>query len=395
LLEKIDIRGMKNALINHEAWPWVNHPTLMIHCATVRENIRMMVEKAAKLGVKLRPHFKTHQSREIGDWFKAAGVDRITVSSIEMATYFADGGWTDITIAFPINPRAIKDINALAKRVQLGVLISDRTVLTGLSTQLEAQVNAWVEIDTGDGRSGVAWDKADEIAATVAAIHQCPNLKFAGLLGHAGYTYRSHGQADVHKAHTRDIERLRAAAASLRTRISDKFLVSTGDTPGCSLGLDFEGADEIRPGNFVFYDIQQQQIGSCDFKQIAVAMAAPVVAVYPERSEVVLHAGGVHLAKDVLPGTPYGSIYGRIALPTKSHWSAPVEGCYVRSISQEHGIAVLSPELMQQVRVGDLLAVLPVHSCMTADLMGTLHPIDTGAPAAPILMMKAEKRRGE
>ncbi len=43
---------------------------------------------------------KTHQSREIGEWFRASGVDKITVSSLNMAMKFAEWGWNDITVAF-------------------------------------------------------------------------------------------------------------------------------------------------------------------------------------------------------------------------------------------------------------------------------------------------------
>jgi D-serine deaminase-like pyridoxal phosphate-dependent protein len=382
---------MKQLSIDRAAWSWVTQPTLMIHTATVRANIQAMADRMAAQGLRLRPHFKTHQSQAIGEWFRNVGVDRITVSSIEMAQYFADSGWQDITIAFPINVRAIAAINALARRIGLGVLISDAAAIASLAAELTADVHAWVEIDTGDGRSGLGWDRPAEIAAVAAAIDQAPHMQFVGLLGHAGYTYRSQGAAEVHAAHGRDIERLRHAAEGLRQQRRVPFLVSTGDTPGCSLGHDFAGADEVRPGNFVFYDIQQQQIGSCEFNQIGVALAAPVVAVYPERSEVVVHAGGVHLAKDFIHDAALGNLYGRIALPHKTGWSAPVEGCYIRSISQEHGIARLNAALMAQVRVGDLLAILPVHSCMTADLMTRLYPIDTAQPEAPILMIKARR----
>jgi D-serine deaminase-like pyridoxal phosphate-dependent protein len=382
---------MKDLLIDREAWSWVARPTLMIDRVIVRQNILTMVAKAAQMGLQLRPHFKTHQSAEIGGWFRGAGVDRITVSSIAMATYFADAGWTDITIAFPVNVRAMAELNALATRIRLGLLISDRSCIALLEQGLRAPAQAWVEIDTGDGRSGSVWDADAEIAATVAAVKATSKLRFAGLLGHAGYTYRSQGGADVQEAHGRDIGRLRLAASALRAGGHHDFLVSTGDTPGCSLGHDFEGADELRPGNFVFYDVQQAQIGSCGLAQVGVALAAPVVAVYPHRSEVVLHAGGVHLAKDAIVDPEHGQIFGRIALPMARSWSAAVPGCYLRSISQEHGIAVLSPALMAQVRVGDLLAVLPVHSCMTADLMMHLHPVDTGTSTAPISMMKAAR----
>jgi len=70
-----------------------------------------MVQKAKSNHVILRPHFKTHQSRIIGKWFKKAKVDKIAVSSFSMAEYFANDGWKDITVAFPVNIREIEKIN--------------------------------------------------------------------------------------------------------------------------------------------------------------------------------------------------------------------------------------------------------------------------------------------
>ncbi|RLD73544.1 MAG: alanine racemase, partial [Bacteroidetes bacterium] len=80
----------------------IQTPTLILNKALVLENIQFMAEKARKHHLSFRPHFKTHQSAEIGNWFKDAGVDKITVSSVSMAEYFAKHGWKDITIAFPL-----------------------------------------------------------------------------------------------------------------------------------------------------------------------------------------------------------------------------------------------------------------------------------------------------
>ena len=41
----------------------------------------------------------------------------------------------------------------------------------------------------------------------------------------------------------------------------------------------------------------------------------------------------------------------------------------LHSISQEHGIIKVSPEYYDSLEVGNLIGILPVHSCMTADLM--------------------------
>ena len=47
-----------------------------------------MARKAKDNGLIFRPHFKTHQSIEIGEWFRESGVNKITVSSLTMANYF-------------------------------------------------------------------------------------------------------------------------------------------------------------------------------------------------------------------------------------------------------------------------------------------------------------------
>jgi D-serine deaminase-like pyridoxal phosphate-dependent protein len=388
----MDIREKLKLMGNYAGWDWITEPTLLLDTGIAKENIRRMAEKARRLDLRFRPHFKTHQSAAISEWFRAEGVEAITVSSIGMATYFADAGWKDILIAFPVNVRALDAVNALASRVDLGILISDARALPRLAAGLQHKVQAWIEIDTGDGRSGFPWDDAAAIASAAGAIETIPLLQFAGLMGHAGYTYKSHGVDAIQSAHDEDISRLVAAKGRLEAMGFSGFKVSTGDTPAASRVENYAGADEIRPGNFVFYDVQQQQIGSCGFEQIAVALACPVVAVYPQRGEVIIHGGGVHLGKDSIYNPAYGQTYGRIALPRDGGWEMPEMGCFLRSISQEHGVAVVRDDLIGQIQVGDLIGVLPVHSCMTADLMERLYPVDATDPRKPYLMMKAERK---
>ena len=63
-------------------------PTLLLNQERALRNIERMAQKAKQSGVCFRPHFKTHQSAVIGEWFKAFGINKITVSSIDMAEYF-------------------------------------------------------------------------------------------------------------------------------------------------------------------------------------------------------------------------------------------------------------------------------------------------------------------
>ena len=89
----------------------ITTPTLILDETKCKQNIANMYHKSQKHGVLLRPHFKTHQSLQVGRWFKEAGVSKIIVSSLQMASYFAPE-WNDITVAFPVNvlekPRSLE-----------------------------------------------------------------------------------------------------------------------------------------------------------------------------------------------------------------------------------------------------------------------------------------------
>ena len=121
----------------------IKKPTLLLNADQTRKNIQWMVQKAAAEDIRLRPHFKTHQSAAIGEWFREAGVTAITVSSVDMAAYFADHGWKDITIAFPVNWREIDEINALALRVKLNLLVESVETARFLDEHLETTLDVW------------------------------------------------------------------------------------------------------------------------------------------------------------------------------------------------------------------------------------------------------------
>ena len=63
-------------------------PTLVVDCKRVHKNIDRMISRAKRNKVALRPHFKTHQSLFVGDFYLKKGIKAITVSSLSMAEKF-------------------------------------------------------------------------------------------------------------------------------------------------------------------------------------------------------------------------------------------------------------------------------------------------------------------
>jgi D-serine deaminase-like pyridoxal phosphate-dependent protein len=113
----------------------------------------------------------------------------------------------------------------------------------------------------------------------------------------------------------------------------------------------------------------QTEIGSCDISQISVALACPVVAKYPERKEVVVHGGAVHFSKDFIKDNNGTTHYGKVAVQRNGWWAPEETGMFVKSLSQEHGIIHAEKDDLESIEIGDVLPILPVHSCLTADAM--------------------------
>ncbi|PIE32359.1 alanine racemase [candidate division KSB3 bacterium] len=352
-------------------------PTFLLNKDRVLRNIKRMADKAKRSGVRFRPHFKTHQSALIGEWFRAVGVDAITVSSVSMAEYFAEHGWQDMTIAFPINVREIDAINRLAERVTLHLLVESEESVHFLRQHLSNHVNVWIKIDTGYHRTGLAWDNCQGIVEVVRAVFQADPLVLRGLLTHAGQTYSARSSTRVREVHQETVSRMQAVRDTVQTQEEQVSLeISIGDTPGCSVVEQFDGVDEIRPGNFVFYDVTQLTIGSCLEEDVAVAVACPVVAKHEERLELVVYGGAVHLSKEsVSVPSREKPIYGYLALPEAHGWGTKIPETFVVGLSQEHGIIHTQQSFFEKIRIGDIVVILPVHSCLTANLLRKYHTI--------------------
>ena len=102
-------------------------------------------------------------------------------------------------------------------------------------------------------------------------------------------------------------------------------------------------------------------------------MACPIVAKHNDRNEIVLYGGGVHFSKDRVEDPKEGILFGRIAEKKGLGWGSPIPKMFLKSLSQEHGIVSVPKEKMKEYSIGDSLWVLPVHSCMAADLMKEFH----------------------
>jgi D-serine deaminase-like pyridoxal phosphate-dependent protein len=146
--------------------------------------------------------------------------------------------------------------------------------------------------------------------------------------------------------------------------------ISVGDTPTCSVVDNFVGVDEIRPGNFVFYDLMQEKLGACTEDEIAVAVACPVIGKYKERNQIAVYGGLVHLSSAFILDGDDRKIYGCATSLHDGTFGPINREAPVIGLSQEHGAIQAGKNLWDGIEIGNLILLFPIHSCLTCDLHG-------------------------
>src|SRR5437763_11910862 len=272
-------------------------PAFVVAAARVRANCDRMREKARASGVAFRPHVKTHKTIEIGRMQHGGTPGPITGSTLAEAEFFADAGFSDITYAVPIPPEKVARAAGLAKRIErLNVLVDSERAFRALEASGHL-FDVFLKVDCGYHRAGV--DPDDPGSARLAlAMRDSSSVRFQGLLTHAGHSYHAKNVEEVWHYADAEAEALSRFRALLG---ADDLVRSIGSTPTASVVDRFAGCDEVRPGNYVFFDAFQATIGSCAMDDVAVSVLATVVGCYPERNNLIVDAGALAMSKDTGP----------------------------------------------------------------------------------------------
>ena len=354
----------------------IKTPGLLLDIERVRRNAARMTDVARRNDVRLRPHIKTHKCVEVARIQTEGHDGAITVSTLAEARAFAKHGFNDITYAVPVERGKFAEaIEILQSGVKLNLLTDDGGTVSALDEAAKAAgvtFDVFVKIDCGTHRVGVEAN-SEEAIAIPGLLTDASNLNFAGILTHAGHSYEAKSADGIMEVarHERD------SMVELATRIGRQGIavptVSVGSTPTMSTIDNLDGVDEIRPGNYIFFDNYQATLGSCSFEDTALTVLAAIV--HKGKKRMVVDAGAIALSKDRGPvGLDPGCGYGRV-LDLESNET----GLRVTGLSQEHGeIDAIDGAAFDRLKVGDRVRILANHSCLTAAQHSHYNVIENG-----------------
>lgn len=342
----------------------IKTPSLLLNIARVRRNAARMSDVAKRNNVRLRPHIKTHKCVEVGKIQTDGHGGAITVSTLAEARAFAKHGFNDITYAVPIERGKFEDaIETLKSGVKLNLLTDDAATVKALdeaSGKDGVKFDVFLKIDCGTHRVGVE-PETDEAIQIPRLISDSKNLTFAGILTHAGHSYDVETKEQILEVARQERDVMAALAQKLRSYGIEVPTVSVGSTPTMSTVDHLSGVDEIRPGNYIFFDNFQATLGSCSFEDTALTVLTAVM--HKGKDKLVVDAGAIALSKDRGPFALDPSCgYGRV-LDLQGNET----GMCVTGMSQEHGeIDARDSGYFDRLKVGDRVRILANHSCLTA-----------------------------
>ena len=355
-------------------------PSLLLDRRVVARNTAAMTERMKRHGVRLRPHLKTSKSAKVAGLATAGNFGGITVSTMREAAYFADHGFDDITYAVSIVPDRLPEVAALTRRgVRLNLLTDDAGVaghLAGFARQEAIDLHVLLEVDCGLGRSGVAVD-GEELVEIAGALHAAEGITFEGVLTHAGHSYHCKTVQEVRRVADEERETIVAAAARLREAGLVCPTVSAGSTPTAIHAATLAGVTEMRPGNYVFFDLFQVGAGSCRREEVAVTVVTSVIGHNRRAGRILLDAGSLALSSDTsaneqTPGVGYGVVLDAAGRGLR-------DDLRVARVNQEHGMLEgTEPPPFDELPIGTRLRVLPNHACITTAMFDRYHVTTDG-----------------
>jgi D-serine deaminase-like pyridoxal phosphate-dependent protein len=350
-------------------------PALILDRAILSRNLKRMSDRLRNAGVMLRPHLKTAKSIEIGRKAVEGHDGRITVSTLAEARYFADGGFTDIFYAVGVVPSKLPAVSELRRRgVNLRVVIDNLAVAQAIAAAAKDgdTFSVFIEIDSGGGRAGLPSPALPGLLDIARVLHNAPGVELAGVMTHAGHSYHESTSDGIAAVAEQERQAIVGAAEKLSATGIPCPIVSAGSTPTAMHSRDFTGITEMRPGVYVFNDLDQEFIGSCGAGDLALSVLASVIGHYPHRNQVLVDAGALALSKDISaqefkPQVGYGTIV-----------DAPAQDMAVIACSQEHGFVGAEGRIpFGNLPIGSRVRILPNHACITAAAYDRYYVVDS------------------
>lgn len=334
----------------------VDSPALLVYPERIKQNIALAISMIGDVN-RLRPHVKTHKTKEILQHQLEAGITKFKCATIAEAEMLGECGAPDVLMAYPLyGPKIVRFLALVVKfpDTRYSTIVDNElaaTMLAGAAVAAGVALPVYIDLNLGMGRTGI---QPGETALSLYRIfHQLAGLSIQGFHAYDGHVR----EVDLDKRKAicdRNFAPIADMVRVLHEEGIPKPRIIIGGSPSFPVYAQYPEV-ECGPGTFVLWDKGYgDTLPEQAFLPAAVLLCCVVSMPGPHRLCVDLGY------KAIASENPLERRVYFLNAPTLT----PI------SHSEEH--LVLEVPEGHGWRIGDVLYGLPIHICPTVALYDRL-----------------------
>lgn len=330
----------------------LDSPALVIYPQRVRENVKTILSMIDE-PERLRPHVKTHKTKEVTQLLMQAGITKFKCATIAEAEMLAMAGAPDVLLAYqPVGPKILRFLSLIESYpfTSFSCLVDNQLSAKQMNELFAThglKVPVYIDLNTGMNRTGTSpGEEAVELFKTCVKLNGISVVGFHWYDGHinnADLLLRTERCHEAFTAVERMIETL------LLIGYANVKIIAGGSTtfPIHSKRKNIE----CSPGTFVYWD--KGYLDTCAEQAfLPAALVISRVVSKPDHTKLCLDIG-------------HKSVAAENELSKRIYFlNAPG----LRAVSQSEEHLVVEAGEGHSFEIGDVLYGLPFHICPTCAL---------------------------
>jgi D-serine deaminase-like pyridoxal phosphate-dependent protein len=322
----------------------IESPGLLVNPEIVKKNIQWVLNQVDNNPTRLRPHIKTHKTREVNQLLLTAGITKFKAATIAEAELLALDEAPDVLLSMQPTGTTLYRFIALVKKypnTSFACLLDDAQAAITLNA-VSSNQRVFIDLNMGMNRTGI---KPEDSLPLMMQIEQLPNLVLSGL-----HAYDGHIRDVQIEERQKHVEQDFQTFYSLLSQVRDDLELVVGGTP--SFLVHHQNSNYVcSPGTFVFFDTGYAKLYPENSLELAVQVIGRIISI-PTDHTISIDVGHKSVA-------PENGIDNRLQFIEHPEWK-------LLSQSEEHGIVEVGDSSAFQI--GDIVRMFPYHICPTVAL---------------------------
>jgi D-serine deaminase-like pyridoxal phosphate-dependent protein len=336
-------------------------PGIILFPERVAHNIDWIINRVGGRPERLRPHIKTHKTKEANEMMLQKGIKKFKCATIAEAELLALSNAPDVLIAYQLSLSNLNRFKLLIEKypkTNFSCLVDDFNHLIEMdqfALNHGIKIPVFIDLNLGMNRTGI---QIKDGLNLIKQIIQSSNIEFRGIHAYDGHIRDKKIEERIIHVEE-DFEDFWTLKEKIDVFCPDiEYIV--GGTPSFLVHSE-NNEFTCSPGTFIFFDAGYAELYPENSLKQAVYIVTRVVS-KPTKTSLCLDLGHKSIAAE-------NPIQNRIRFVDSRILS-------LESQSEEHGIVKV--ENSEEFKIGDIILGIPYHVCPTIALHQFLQVIENG-----------------